>query len=596
MTDPGGDDRDPAHRPLGALGALAARVHPDVAGLDKRFDYLVPAALVPDVAIGSRVRVELHGRRVGAWVTELLPADAAGVDVEALKPIAKVTGHGPGGDLIELAAWAQHRWAARSIRPFLGAGSPPRAVRGLPSPRRSEAAAEPTSPATTELFDRGGGVLRLPPRADVLPAILSATRRGPALVVVPSIEAVAALARRLRSGGLTVAVLPDDWAAAAAGVDVVVGTRIAAWGPCAGMAAAVLVDEHDEALQEERTPTWHARDVLIERCRRAAVPCVLVSPTPTLTAVEVHAGGDDGVVHPPAARERAGWPELTIVDRDGDEPWRRSLLTSPLIARLRDHSMGVACISNITGRARILACRSCRSLLRCERCDAAVGLDAAERLVCRRCGADRPPVCQECGSSSFANLRPGVSRLREEFEAAANRPVVEVTAQNDVRPTSGGVSVGTEALLHRLSRVDLVVFLEFDSELLAPRFRAGEQALALLVLAGRVAPEVMVQTFTPDHEVLRAASAGDPSIVTAVARARREPLALPPFGALAEVSGAGADHVVEQLDGSRVRVGRDGDDRYLLRAVSWDVLGDVLGGVDRPAGTRVRIAVDPPRA
>ena len=54
-----------------------------------------------------------------------------------------------------------------------------------------------------------------------------------------------------------------------------------------------------------------------------------------------------------------------------------------------------------------------------------------------------------------------------------------------------------------IASADVVAFLEFDSEMLAPRFRAAEQALALIVRAGRIAPEVLIQTFAPDHEVLR---------------------------------------------------------------------------------------------
>ena len=48
---------------------LMARVVPDVTGLDKQFDYLVPESLRSLVAVGSMVRAPLHGRRVGGWVT-----------------------------------------------------------------------------------------------------------------------------------------------------------------------------------------------------------------------------------------------------------------------------------------------------------------------------------------------------------------------------------------------------------------------------------------------------------------------------------------------------------------------------------------------
>ncbi len=157
-------------------------------------------------------------------------------------------------------------------------------------------------------------------------------------------------------------------------------------------------------------------------------------------------------------------------------------------------------------------------------------------------------MCQECGGGTFANLRPGVTRIGEELEAAANRPAVVVTGKDDAPPPRADLYVGTEAALYRVEPVDVVAFLEFDSEMLAPRFRASEQAMALLVRAGRLAPTVMIQTFNPDHEVVRAAVAADPDIVVAVERERRRMLGLPPYGALASVTGGYSDEVIAELD------------------------------------------------
>lgn len=588
--------------PARAPGAgRIARILPNVAGLDKRFDYLIPNELDEPIAVGSLVRVDLHGRRVGGWVVSIHETAEASVDADSLKPVAKLTGRGPSGELIDLAEWARVRWASLHLRPFLVTASPPRAVPSIPGPRRTAVTPGPSSPATTRLIGSGGGVLRLPPRSDPLPAVLSAVAHGPTLLIVPGQDAVALMATRLRRANVSVAVMPDEWASAAGGVDVVIGTRSAAWAPCARLACGVVIDEHDEALQEERAPTWHARDVVEERCRRAGVPCVLTSPIPTLNAIEWYGG----VVHPSRARERAGWPDVTIVDRSDEEPWRRSLMTSELIERLRDDDRRVVCVSNITGRARVLACRSCRSLIRCETCDAAVGLSDERRLVCRRCHTERPAVCQSCGAAAFANLRPGVTRLREELEAAAARPVAAITAATDASldpriDLRADVVVGTEAVLHRTSGADVVAFLEFDSEMLAPRFRAAEQSLALLVRAGRLAPEVLVQTFVPDHAVLRAARAGDPDVVVEAERERRRRLRLPPFGALALVSGNGADAVVEQIASGSVgsgdiEVGGDGSGAHLLRADDWISLGVALNAAERAPGARVRVEVDPGR-
>ena len=570
-----------------------ARVLPNVTGLDKSFDYLIPEEVAPKVQVGTMVRVELHGRRIGGWVTKMLADGEAAVSPEALKPIAKVTGHGPDAALLDLADWAAVRWAARRPRPFLVAASPQRAITLLPAQRRSTSALKATSPAASQILQSGGGVLRLPPRSDVLPALRSAIECGPALAVAPTIADAHSFALRLRGEGVSVALMPDDWASAMGGVDLVIGPRSAAWAPCPNMSAAVVLDEHDEALQEERSPTWHARDVIVERCRRLDVPFLVVSPAPTLTAIET-AAGDRGVVHPPFARERSAWPTITVVDRTNEEPWKRSLVTSALIDRIRNPNLTVVCVSNITGRARIIACRSCKSLIRCEQCDAAVGQSSDLRLDCARCGATRPAVCQDCGATNFANLRPGISRLREELEGAAARPVVEVSGTNTEAAASAGIYIGTEAVLYRVANADVVAFLEFDSEMLAPRFRAAEQAMSLLIRAGRLAPEVLVQTFCPDHEVIRAAAEGNPDIVVRSERERRILLGLPPFGALARVVGTGAAEFVGQL-GHEVEVGGDATTGFLLRADDWTTLGNELNITERPKSSRLRVEIDPPR-
>ena len=446
----------------------------------------------------------------------------------------------------------------------------------IPREQRTGRVIEPRSPASTRLLESGGGVLRLPPTSDPRPAIMSAVALGPALVVIPAIDRAMLIASALRRSGLTVAVMPNDWAIAAGGVDVVIGGRRAAWAPCLDLAAVVVVDEHDEALQDEGSPTWHARDVLIERARRAGVPILLSSPCPTLTALEW-----GPLTRPSHERERDGWPIVDLIDRTDEEPWKRSLVTSQLIRHLRDPERTVVCVHNTPGRSRLLACRQCKTLARCERCDAAVALDDAGQLTCARCGLTRPPVCLACGASRFANLRPGVSRLRDEIEAAAGRPTVLVTGAEPVRPGGAGVYVGTEAALHRVEAADTVAFLDFDRELLAPRYRAGEQAMALLARPRLVGPRarggrILVQTFLPQHVVLQAALRADPGRLADHEREQRRLLGLPPFGAYAEIEGKGSEEFVASLpkvDG--VVVARVGD-QFVARADDWTTLGDVL--------------------
>ena len=213
-------------------------------------------------------------------------------------------------------------------------------------------------------------VVRLPPGEDVLPLVLGAARRGDALVLTPTVETARRMAGRLRRAGIPVASMPRDWARAAAG-GVVVGTRAAAWAPLRDLAAVVVLDEHDDAYREELAPSWNARDVAIERARRAGVPCVLVSATPSVDSLE--AAGPGRVSVPSRSDERDGWPVMDLIDRRNDDVVRSGLFSPSLVPLLRGaEGDPVVCVLNRKGRARLLACDGCGVLARCEVHDAAL--------------------------------------------------------------------------------------------------------------------------------------------------------------------------------------------------------------------------------
>jgi primosomal protein N' (replication factor Y) len=594
---------------LPGVGApLIARVLPDVKGIDKSFDYLVPDAVLDQVRVGTMVRVDLHGRRVAGWVVEVTDQSVDGL---RLKPLAKVTGWGPPAELVELARWAAWRWAGKPQH-LLVSASPERAVAALPAASRAIAPVPVgLDPAIKAVFDGRGGVVRLPPGRDPYDLVLAACQRGNALVVCPTVAMARMLGARLRRAGVTVALAGRDWAQGAAGATVV-GARSAVWAPVGSLAAVVVLDEHDAALQHEQAPTWHARDVAIERARRAGVPCVLASPCPSLEALAWAQGRPATFSR---VEERAGWPLVDIVDRTREDPRTRSSMLSPALFHQIQTGRQVVCVLNTKGVARLLACASCTELARCERCNAAVG-QTEDRLVCARCGTTRPVVCAHCGAGRLKVLRAGVARLRTQL-VAAGIDVVEITAASDDEPLRvAPVTIGTEAALHRVSHADVVAFLDFDAELLAPRYRANDDALALLVRAARLlgsrdaGGRMLIQTTLPRHEVLDAVLHADPGRLVAGELARRQTLRFPPAAVLAEVSGPAAPAFVELLEqhlasmttaaaGGRhgphgIEVIGPGDGRWLLRARDHESLCDVLAAVVRPPG-RLRIAVDPMR-
>lgn len=567
------------------------RVLPDEPAIGKTFDYLVPDAFGDQVRVGARVRIELGGRRVGGWIVAVDVSPPPGVSP---RPLAKMSGWGPSPELIELAEWAAWRWSGRPAS-FLRTASPERNVPGLPRvPPRPSSLPAPSDPVVAALFAELRGVVRLPPARDPFEVVLAAARLGNALVVCPNVELARSIGLQLRRAGVPVASHPRDWAVGAAGATVV-GTRAAAWAPVADLAAVVVVDEHDEGHAQEQTPTWHAREVVVERAQRAGVPCVLVSPCPSLEALE---WGPLSVLS--RNDERAGWPLVDVLDRRGDDP-RTGLLSPGLVDVLRS-GRRVLCVLNRIGRARLLACAACAELARCEACDAAVTQLEEGRLACPRCRRERPVVCAHCGATRLKLVRQGVSRVREELEALVGEPVAEVSSAKD-RPPDGGtrVMVGTEAVLHQVDRADAVAFLDLDQELLAPRYRAAEQALGLLARAARLVGgragggRLVLQTRVPRHEVVQAALHADPSRVADAEAERRELLRFPPAAALAEVSGASAEAFVHALGRPPgVDVMGPADGRWLLRAPDHQILCDALAATPRPPG-RLRLSVDPLR-
>jgi primosomal protein N' (replication factor Y) len=574
------------------------RVLPDVAGIERTFDYVVPAAWdAPGdargaiVQPGSLVRIDLHGRRVGAWVLEVDVEPPAGV---ALRPLAKVSSIGPPVEVIELARETAWRWYGR-VANVLTTASPPTTVRVLPPVRPHVPAPQGAGVAYDDAFaTTAPRILRLPPADDAFDVVAAATRRGNALILAPSIDEARAIATRLRRSGVTVALHPRDWALGASGATVV-GVRAAAFAPVHDLASIVVIDEHAEAYQEERMPTWHARDVCIERARRAGIPCVLTSPAPTLDALAV------AEEHAPSRTvERAGWPIVDVIDRRRDDVGHGGLFSERIVSVLRGEGP-VLCVLNRTGRSRLLACAACGELARCERCHAAVTQRDDGTLVCGQCTMARPALCASCGSQQLKNLRLGVTRAREELEALAQRPVAEVTAEHERGERTSDLYIGTEAVLHQVRTARAVVFLDFDQELLAPRFRAAEQAMGLLVRAARVVGSratggrVVVQTRLPRHEVLDAALHADPGRLVVAERANRQALRYPPFSALAVVSGVAAPMFVERLAATAdIDVLGPNDGRWLVRATDHGALADALAGVERPLG-RLRVEVDPHR-
>jgi primosomal protein N' len=565
----------------------AVQVVTEVAPLDRPFDYLVTEG-TGQVAVGDRVRVELQHRSVRGWVVgEVAPEGE-------LKPLTKWLGFGPPPSMLPLLTWAGERWYGPVSR-FLLASSPRHLVTSLPS-----------APAKTSL-DRAvldaalvvaPGVLELSPTTDPLPLILGAyqasrQREGSLLVLVPTEGWANRLRGRLEQRGCAVASGEAQWDRMRAGWPVVVGSRGAGRAPVPRVAGAVVLDADDEAFRSVGSPTWDAVAMVRERCRIDGAPlwCTSMVPSPALL--------DDGPYEVEEA-VAAGWPRIVVADRRLADPHDGALSGVALDAAHRalrgDEPVAVVVVLQRLGFGRLFACRKCGELARCVECGLAEE-EVAEGLACRDRHESRANFCRSCGATNLKRVRVGVTTMARDVAAQLGQPVTELTATSVPDAPAHRIVVGTEAVWRHVRRCAVVIFLDFDQYLLAPRSSSRRSAVTAVGKAARlVGPrregrgEVVLQTRRGEDPVVVALVDGHMAGLVADDVTTARLLGLAPYGAVAEVSGDGAAEFVEPLRalGVDVHVTSKG---YEVRAADAATLSAALRRSPRPPG-RLRVAVE----
>jgi len=568
------------------VAARAVRVITEVAAVDRPFDYAL-SDTTSHVGVGDRVRVDFNHRSVRAWVI-----DETGPSPE-LKTIKKWLGYGPPPSMLGLLKWASDRWYG-SLSRFLLSASPRRVITVIPSPPE---AAPLSKTVRDSSFTVAPGVVQVAPTTDPLALVLGAyeaTREadGSLLVLVPNESWAIRLRGRLEQRGCAVASGPEQWDRMRAGWPVVVGARGAALAPVPKVAGAVIIDADDESYRSSATPTWEAVAMLRERCRLDGAPlwCTSIIPSPTLIGSSSYEKEDDLA---------CGWPRLDVIDRRSSDPRDGVLAREALDAAHRalagDEAIAVVVILQRLGSGRLLACVACGELSRCAQCGQAEE-EVEGQLACSERHARRARFCRACGSTNLKRLRGGVTTLARDVSVQLGQSVSEVTAATDPSATLARVVVGTEATWQRVRRCDVVIFVDFDQYLLAPRESARRTAINAVGKAGRLVGsrregrgQVVLQTRRGDDAVVKALVDGDFDAIVAEDDAMAKLLGLSPYGASAEVSGEGAELFVEGLATLPVTVERT-PTGYVVRSKDEMTLTSALRSGERPA-QKFRVAV-----
>ena len=378
--------------------------------------------------------------------------------------------------------------------------------------------------------------------------IYEALARGrTAMVLVPEIALTPQLLRIFASHfGDDIAVLHsslrageryDEWKRVRSGqARVVIGTRSAVFAPLRNLGLLILDEEQESTYKSENVPKYHARDVAKYRCAQNDALLVLGSATPSVESMYHAKRGDYRLFTLRRRYNEQALPEVLIADmkkelRAGNGTSLSGPLRAGLAAAMEAGEQSILFL-NRRGASRMVTCGECGEVPTCPRCSVHLTYHSANgRLMCHYCGHSEPlpDACPSCGGA-LNFLGYGTQKVEEELHAAfpgreilrMDTDTVSVTQSHEkllsrFEKERIPVLVGTQMVAKGLDfeNVTLVGVISADLSLYVDDYRAGERTFSLLTQvvgrAGRGAKQgrAVIQTFTPENDVIRCAARQD---------------------------------------------------------------------------------------
>jgi len=435
------------------------------------------------------------------------------------------------------------------------------------------------------------------------------------LVLVPEIGLTPQLVERfgkrfssqlaIMHSGLSEQQRLDAWLSASSGeADIVIGTRSAVFSPCPRLGMIIIDEEHDLSFKQQDGFRYHARDVAIMRARRANIPIMLGSATPSLESLHNATQQRFQRLKLTSRIGKATPPTIRFIDI------RHQQLTDGLSGMLlqateehlsRQHQ--VLLFLNRRGYAPTLLCHDCGWIARCQRCDAHLIFHQKRKtLRCHHCDAQRPldHECPACHSSELRAIGQGTQRIEETLQQRFNDCEI-IRIDRDTTRRKGSfqqfldrvkngqrqILLGTQMLAkgHHLPNVTLVGILDADQGLYGVDFRASERMGQLIIqVAGRAGRadkegEVLIQTHHPEHHLLQYLKAHDYTQFAADLIQERQAAELPPFShfAVLRAEAINQQQPLDFLDAARRQAEQFNNTETLL-------LGPVPAVMERRAG------------
>jgi primosomal protein N' (replication factor Y) len=359
------------------------------------------------------------------------------------------------------------------------------------------------------------------------------------------------------------------WRGVATGeAKIVVGARSALFLPWKRLGLIVVDEEHEPAFKQEEGVNYHARDMAVLYGSLGGFPVVLSSATPSLESLWNAGRGRYGHVKLEARFGKAVLPEVSLLDMRRQKMPGGEWLAPDLVQAVADTLAAgdqALLFLNRRGYAPLTLCRTCGHRLACPDCASwLVEHRFRGRLVCHHCGHEEPvpKACPECGAEdSLVACGPGVERLAE--EAASRFPEARIAILSsdlsrgnllgemlrDITKAEYNLIIGTQLVAkgHHFPGLTLAGVVDADLALETTDPRAGERTWQMLAqVSGRAGRgerpgRAIVQTYMPDHPLMRALAAQDRDSFLAHESDIRQRAMLPPFGRMAGIIVSGED-------------------------------------------------------
>ena len=353
------------------------------------------------------------------------------------------------------------------------------------------------------------------------------------------------------------------WRGVAAGnARIVVGARSALFLPWKNLGLIIVDEEHEGAYKQGEGVTYHARDMAVLYGTIGKFPVVLASATPSLESIVNVDRGRYGLVKLKDRHGRPELPEIKLIDMRKEKLESGAWLSQPLIENVKaalDSGDQALLFLNRRGYAPLTLCRACGYRLECPDCSASMVEHRFRKiLMCHHCGHQEPVphACPKCGvEEKLVPVGPGVERLAEEavklfpdsrlviLSSDITRGVMLRDVIREVEQGVHNLVIGTQLVAkgHHFPHLTFVGVVDADLALESSDPRAGERTWALLAqVAGRAGRgekpgHALVQTYAPDHPLMRALQSGDRDAYYAQEKIIREQANLPPYGRLASL-------------------------------------------------------------